>query len=316
MNNIDDKTILERTRRRMIPAAVCFVFFFVAWLCMLLFADGRAIDAAGRISIEPYKYLHNFIEMPYLAVVLLLGVVAVLWSIGLGWRGRRNAIWFGGAGTVLTVLALLLCAGWNDTAYYPSLADMQSSLTIYNSSSSLFTLKVISDRLATDPLRRSLHLVRMAGDEPQADHPRRDPRGRPPILIPTASDRMKYSIILLPLVFCSCGSRPGKATAELQATPSAAQSPQPADLPRLGRRYGSPPARRQTVLLRIFQLQPGRLDNRYRNSLPQGGRKGTLPRIPVYHPQPEQSRPQVLREPLPRFCLHVLFKRPKLSRFL
>ena len=144
MNNIDDKTILERTRRRMIPAAVCFVFFFVAWLCMLLFADGRAIDAAGRISIEPYKYLHNFIEMPYLAVVLLLGVVAVLWSIGLGWRGRRNAIWFGGAGTVLTVLALLLCAGWNDTAYYPSLADMQSSLTIYNSSSSLFTLKVMS----------------------------------------------------------------------------------------------------------------------------------------------------------------------------
>ena len=61
-----------------------------------------------------------------------------------GWRGRRNAIWFGGAGTVLTVLALLLCAGWNDTAYYPSLADMQSSLTIYNSSSSLFTLKVMS----------------------------------------------------------------------------------------------------------------------------------------------------------------------------
>ena len=144
MNNIDDKTILERTRRRMIPAAVCFVLFFVAWLGMLLFADGRAVDAAGRISIEPYKYLHNFIEMPYLAVVLLLGVVAVLWSIGLGWRGRRNAIWFGGAGTVLTVLALLLCAGWNDTAYYPSLADMQSSLTIYNSSSSLFTLKVMS----------------------------------------------------------------------------------------------------------------------------------------------------------------------------
>ena len=144
MNNIDDKTILERARQRMIPAAVCFVLFFVAWLGMLLFADGRAVDAAGRISIEPYKYLHNFIEMPYLAVVLLLGVVAVLWSIGLGWRGRRNAIWFGGAGTVLTVLALLLCAGWNETAYYPSLADMQSSLTIYNSSSSLFTLKVMS----------------------------------------------------------------------------------------------------------------------------------------------------------------------------
>lgn len=144
MNNIDDKTIHERARQRMIPAAVCFVLFFVAWLGMLLFADGRTVDAAGRISVEPYKYLHNFIAMPYLAVALLLGVVSVLWSIYSGWRGRRNAIWFGGAGTVLTVLALLLCAGWNNTAYYPSLADMQSSLTIYNSSSSLFTLKVMS----------------------------------------------------------------------------------------------------------------------------------------------------------------------------
>lgn len=144
MNNIDDKTIHERARQRMIPVAVCFLLFFVAWLGMLLFADGWTVDAAGRISVEPYKYLHNLIEMPYLAVALLLGVVSVLWSIYSGWRGRRNAIWFGGAGTVLTVLALLLCAGWNNTAYYPSLSDMQSSLTIYNSSSSLFTLKVMS----------------------------------------------------------------------------------------------------------------------------------------------------------------------------
>ena len=162
MNNIDDKTIHERARRRMIPAAVCFVLFFVAWLGMLLFADGRAVDAAGRISIEPYKYLHNFIEMPYLAVVLLLGVVAVLWSIGLGWRGRRNAIWFGGAGTVLTVLALLLL----DEPLHAQ-GDV--------------------DRLAADPLRRSLHLVRMAGDEPQADHPRGNTRGRPPILNPAGT---------------------------------------------------------------------------------------------------------------------------------
>lgn len=144
MNNIDDQTIRERARQRMIPVAVSFVLFFVVWLVRLLLADGWAVDSAGRISVEPYKYLHNFIVMPYLAVALLLGVVSVLWSIGLGWRGKRNAIWFGGAGTVLTVLALLLCAGWNNTAYYPSLADMQSSLTIYNSSSSLFTLKVMS----------------------------------------------------------------------------------------------------------------------------------------------------------------------------
>ena len=144
MNNIDDKTIHERARKRMAVFAVPFLVFFLTFFVWLLFSDGRAVDTTGRISIEPYKYLHNLLAMPYVAAVLLIGVGAVLWSIFLGWRGRRNAIWFGGAGTVLTVLALLLCAGWNDTAYYPSLADMQSSLTIYNSSSSLFTLKAMS----------------------------------------------------------------------------------------------------------------------------------------------------------------------------
>lgn len=144
MNNIDDKTIHERARKRMTVFAVPFLVFFLTFFVWLLFSDGRAVDTAGRISIESYKYLHNLLAMPYVAAVLLIGVGAVLWSIFLGWRGRRNAIWFGGAGTVLTVLALLLCAGWNDTAYYPSLADMQSSLTIYNSSSSLFTLKAMS----------------------------------------------------------------------------------------------------------------------------------------------------------------------------
>ena len=82
--------------------------------------------------------------MPVVTVVLVVGALAVVWSIVDGWRGRRRAIWFGGAGTVLAVLALLLCAGWNDTAYYPSLADMQSSLTIRNSSSSEFTLRVMA----------------------------------------------------------------------------------------------------------------------------------------------------------------------------
>lgn len=144
MNSIDDKVISDRARSKMLPFAVVFVVCFVAWLVGLLFADGYAANAAGAISVEPYKYLHNFLEMPYITVVLLVGVVSVLWSIFLGWRGNRCAIWFGGAGTFLTVLALLLCAGWNNTAYYPSLADMQSSLTIRNSSSSLFTLRVMA----------------------------------------------------------------------------------------------------------------------------------------------------------------------------
>ena len=144
MNNIDDETILRRAQSRMRLFGVLFVVCFVAWLLALLLADGRAADAAGTISAEPYKYLRNLLEMPYVTVVLLLGVVSVLWSIRLGWCGSRRAVWFGGAGTVLTVLSLLLLAGWNGTAYYPSLTDMQSSLTISNSSSSLFTLRTMA----------------------------------------------------------------------------------------------------------------------------------------------------------------------------
>ena len=144
MNNIDDETILRRAQSRMRLFGVLFVVCFVAWLLALLLADGRAADAAGTISAEPYKYLRNLLEMPYVTVVLLLGVVSVLWSIRLGWCGSRRAVWFGGAGTVLTVLSLLLLAGWNGTAYYPSLTDMQSSLTITNSSSSLFTLRTMA----------------------------------------------------------------------------------------------------------------------------------------------------------------------------
>lgn len=144
MNNIDDEIIRSRSRDRMIPSAICFLIFFLGWFIRLLFADGWAVDAAGTISVEPYKYLHNLLEMPYVTAVLLVGVVSVLWSIWLGWRGSRHAVWSGGAGTVLTVLSLLLLAGWNNTAYYPSLTDMQSSLTIYNSSSSLFTLKTMA----------------------------------------------------------------------------------------------------------------------------------------------------------------------------
>ena len=144
MNNIDDETILRRAQSRMRLFGVLFVVCIVAWLLALLLADGRAADAAGTISAEPYKYLRNLLEMPYVTVVLLLGVVSVLWSIRLGWCGSRRAVWFGGAGTVLTVLSLLLLAGWNGTAYYPSLTDMQSSLTITNSSSSLFTLRTMA----------------------------------------------------------------------------------------------------------------------------------------------------------------------------
>lgn len=145
MNAVDDEPLFARTRRMMSVTAPLFLLFFVAWLGWLLCSAGWTADpATGVVAAEPYKYLHNLVQMPAVALLLAAGVGLVLWSIIGGWRGNRRAIWSGGAGTVLAVLALLLLAGWNDTAYYPSLADPQSSLTIRNSSSSLFTLKVMA----------------------------------------------------------------------------------------------------------------------------------------------------------------------------
>ncbi|MEG2613732.1 MAG: cytochrome d ubiquinol oxidase subunit II, partial [Alistipes sp.] len=145
LNNIDDQTIRDRARRQSLYAAAPFLLCFLTFLGSLLFASGWAVDpATGIISVETYKYLHNLLALPAVTVTLLIGVVMVLWGILKGWQASRQAIWFSGIGTVLTVLALLLCAGWNNTAYYPSLSHMQSSLTIYNSSSSAFTLGVMS----------------------------------------------------------------------------------------------------------------------------------------------------------------------------
>ncbi|MBP3455391.1 MAG: cytochrome d ubiquinol oxidase subunit II [Alistipes sp.] len=144
LNTIDDDDLAERSRRRSLCAAGAFVTAFLVFLVSILLGSGMRATADGVIVEEEYLYLHNFIAMPYLAVMLLAGVAAVLCGVWLGWRGSRKAIWWSGSGTVLTVFALLLAAGWNSTVYYPSLSDMQSSLTIANSSSSEFTLTAMS----------------------------------------------------------------------------------------------------------------------------------------------------------------------------
>ena len=136
----------DRARRMLRIEGAVFVALFLIFFVSILCADGWAVDpATGVVSREPYKYLHNLLAMPAVLILLVLGVVSVLWGLGQGaFTESRKGIWWAGAGTVATVLALLLTAGWNGTAYYPSLADPQSSLTIVNSSSSLFTLQVMS----------------------------------------------------------------------------------------------------------------------------------------------------------------------------
>ena len=146
INNVDDENIRSRGSVRLIGAAVPFVILFVAYLVHLLVKDGFAYDpATGVIFMEPFKYLHNFLDMWYLLVLLLIGVVLVLWGIGktIVSKNYIGGIWPAGIGTVLTVLALLLCSAWNNTAYYPSTADLQSSLTLQNSCSSEVTLRTM-----------------------------------------------------------------------------------------------------------------------------------------------------------------------------
>ena len=145
MNNVNDEDIRSRGVLALKLNAAAFVVLFVIYLIHLLLKDGFAYNDAGIISIEPLKYLNNFLDMWYLAILLLVGVVLVLFGIGKTIITKHYicGIWPAGIGTVLVVLALLLCAGWNGTAYYPSTADLQSSLTIRNSSSSEFTLRTM-----------------------------------------------------------------------------------------------------------------------------------------------------------------------------
>ena len=147
INNIADTELVARCRRSLWGNSALFLVFFLAFLVRTLLADGFAVQPeSGWICMEPYKYLHNFLAMPWLLVIFLLGVVGVLAGIvrTLLKPGYDKGIWLSGAGTVLTVFALLLSAGYNNTAYYPSVADLQSSLTLANSCSSRFTLEVMA----------------------------------------------------------------------------------------------------------------------------------------------------------------------------
>ena len=169
-NNIEHQQIQERCTRQLSWNALLFLLFFLPFLIRLMVKDGFSTTAGagmstaaeagfstaaeaglsasstGNITLESMKYLHNLLEMPILSALLLIGIVLVLFGIFKSSRSvqYRKGIWFTGIGTVLTVLVLLLIAGWNNTAYYPSNIDLQSSLTLANSCSSEFTLRTMA----------------------------------------------------------------------------------------------------------------------------------------------------------------------------
>lgn len=147
VNNINNVDIETRIRKGLLKEGVIFLIFFLGFMVRTLLSFGFAVNpSSGEVMIQPYKYLYNFMQMPIVTVVFLIGVVGVLWGlIGTIYSNTfKRGIWFSGAGTVLTVFALLLCVGYNNTPYYPSRMDLGSSLTLANSCSSQFTLTVMS----------------------------------------------------------------------------------------------------------------------------------------------------------------------------
>ena len=147
INNVADGPLRARGRKALLGATVPFLILFLAFLVRTLVKDGYAYDpATGVVFMEPMKYLHNLLDMWYVLIVLLIGVVLLLYAVvnTVTKEDYVKGIWPGGIGVVLVVLCLLLCAGWNNTAYYPSNADLASSLTIANSCSSEFTLRTMT----------------------------------------------------------------------------------------------------------------------------------------------------------------------------
>ncbi|MBR5060842.1 MAG: cytochrome d ubiquinol oxidase subunit II [Prevotella sp.] len=146
INNVNDEIIRSRARVQLIGNTVMFLLLFLAFLFKVVLGYGYAYDDNGTISIVDHKYLNNLIDMWYLTVIILIGVVLLLYGIIKTIMNKTyiRGIWPVGIGVVLVVLCLLLCAGWNHTAYYPSNEDLQSSLTIANSCSSEFTLRTMA----------------------------------------------------------------------------------------------------------------------------------------------------------------------------
>ena len=146
INNIDNESLAGQLRKSLTISFAGFLVTLLFVLVKLLTMDGFAVSAEGVVSMESYKYLHNLLQMPAVLVMLLVGAVLLVWGVvaTLLKKGFKRGIWLSGAGTVLAVMALFMIAGYNNTAFYPSTYDLQSSLTLSNSCSSEFTLKTMA----------------------------------------------------------------------------------------------------------------------------------------------------------------------------
>lgn len=147
LNRLDHEVLEKRSRKYVLYNGLPFVVFFLVFLIWTLVAEGYAVNPITKeVYMEEMKYLNNFIQMPVVLVLFVLGVLAVLYGIfNTAFNaGFKKGIWFAGAGTIITVTMLLLVAGYNNTAYYPSSVDPQSSLTLQNSSATFMTLSVMA----------------------------------------------------------------------------------------------------------------------------------------------------------------------------
>ncbi|MDR0437884.1 MAG: cytochrome d ubiquinol oxidase subunit II [Bacteroidales bacterium] len=154
INNVAEEGIVRKAAQMVKFMAVPFLVFFLFFLVNILLKDGFAYNENGVVSMEPYKYFYNLIEMPVVGLLLLVGVVLVLLGIAMGaFLRSTKGIWFAGIGTIVTVFALLLTAGFNNTCFYPAYGEyLQSSLHIQNTSSSYYTLLVMSYVSLLSPL--------------------------------------------------------------------------------------------------------------------------------------------------------------------
>ena len=142
---VDNGGVRKRMHETIHRFSIPFIIVFVVWLAMLVLRNGYAVDAEGVVTVQQYKYLDNLLQMPAVAAMLVVGVGLIIWGLIQGAQiESHKGFWPAAGGTVLVVMAVFFLAGFNNTAYYPSTADLQSSLTIRNSSSSYFTLKVMS----------------------------------------------------------------------------------------------------------------------------------------------------------------------------